>query len=96
MSYYFGHSYAITQVIGYRELKFSFPNGYTAKVSRNCEYPSGDNWKVTLMYRGHEINDTAVSFNGVCLAKGKSTKDLSGDEIEAYLQAVKDLPVRHH
>ena len=96
MSYYFGHSKALTKVIGYRILHFSFPNGYTAKVSRNCEYPNSDNWKATLMCKGREIHDTAIYFNGTYLARGETSAYISSDEVEAYLKAVNELPMRLH
>ena len=94
MCYYFGQASALSQVIGYRILKFSFPNGYTVKVSRNMKYPNSDSWKATLMHKGHDIHDTAVTFNGHYFATGESSSDLSSDEIEAYLKAVKSLPTR--
>ena len=94
MSYYFGHHNALTKMNGYRVLLFSFPNGYTARVSRSLEYPNSDSWQATLMHREKEVSDTAVSFNGTYLAKGKTPENLSSDEIEAYLKAVKALPLR--
>ena len=94
MSYYFGHANALSKVIGFRVLQFSFPNGYTVKVARNCEYPNSDNWKASLMHKGHEIHDTAITFNGNYLANGESSPYLTSDDIEDYLKAVKALPVR--
>ncbi len=94
MSYYFGHPNALSKVIGFKDLQFSFPNGYSAKVSRNCEFPNSDNWKATLMVHGKEIYDTAVTYDGIYLAKGETSANLSSEEIEDYLSAVKALPMR--
>ncbi len=96
MNLYFGQSSALTQVIGYRILQFSFPNGYTAKIARNCQYPNSDSWKASLMHKGHDIRDTAVTFNGHYLATGETSPNLTSEEIEAYLKAVKALPLRLH
>ena len=96
MSYYFGHPNALSKVIGYRILHFSFPNGYTAKVFRNCKFPNSDNWGAVLMRHDHIVRDTAVSFNGTYLANGETSSDLTSDEIEAYLKAVKALPMCNH
>ena len=96
MNYYFGHPNALSKIINYRVLQFSFPNGYSVKISRNLEYPNSDYWKATLMHRGSEIHDTAVTYNGQYLATGETSSHLSSDEIEEYLTAVKALPMRFH
>ena len=96
MNLYFGHPEALSKVIGYWILQFSFPNGYTVKVSRNLTFPNSDSWKASLMHKDHEIHDTAIVYDGNYLANGETDPNQTAEEIEAYLAAVQALPFRHH